>query len=190
MEEDAVLEASITFTLRLCISFVSMAVALHPNGAPAKSLGHWSPRRRCRKLLKGLRPVCVQSQQRSGVAAARTACRPVQSRRDTRKPSALHLVTTVSPSVDFFEAAINSLVGGSAVICFALAFVPLLTYEEGKSVDLMALTISRPDGRGVREEDDLETIKWSVASIVSFFPYLNWTVSDDAVCCSNCQLVG
>jgi len=68
----------------------------------------------------------------------------------------------VSPSQDFFEAAINSLVGGSAMICFALAFVPLLAYEDGNQEQV--------------EIDEMETVKWSVTSVVSCFPYLNWTV--------------
>jgi len=49
------------------------------------------------------------------------------------------------------------------MICFALAFVPLLTYEEGIQ--------PRAD-----PDDEMEVVKWSVASVVSCFPYLNWTV--------------
>ena len=49
-------------------------------------------------------------------------------------PSALGFISTLSPTRDVFDAAIHSLVGGSAMICFALAFVPLFTYdEEGKT---------------------------------------------------------
>ena len=44
--------------------------------------------------------------------------------------SALGFISTLSPTRDVFDAAIHSLVGGSAMICFALAFVPLFTYDE------------------------------------------------------------
>jgi len=50
---------------------------------------------------------------------------------ETQLKSFLGMVMYASPSQDFFEAAIHSLVVGSGMICFALAFVPLLTYREG-----------------------------------------------------------
>lgn len=98
---------------------------------------------------------------------------------NTKTQSLLGFVSYVSPSQDFFEAAINSLVGGSAMICFALAFVPLLTYEARKRrcCTLSVLKcVCLSESEELMEPDDLETVKWSVASVISCFPYLNWTV--------------
>eukprot|EP00210_Caulerpa_lentillifera_P007682 g7333.t1 len=57
--------------------------------------------------------------------------------------------------------AMDGIVGSCACLCFAFAFVPILSPATNERVQ--------------KPTDELDDIKWSVATIVSFLPYFNWT---------------
>eukprot|EP00210_Caulerpa_lentillifera_P006544 g6249.t1 len=80
----------------------------------------------------------------------------------------LAMLSFVSPSVDVFNVAMNSFVGGCACLCFALAFVPLLTFDESNESQT--------------QEDDLEdaTKSPSFTNVRSFQSCLNLTVEREA----------
>lgn len=74
----------------------------------------------------------------------------------------LSYVGYLSPSCEAFNMALNSLVGGCACLCFALAFVPLFTFDESEEFQ--------------NQRDDSDAIKDSLNSALSLLPCTNRTV--------------
>lgn len=65
----------------------------------------------------------------------------------------------LSPSSEVFNVALNSFVGGCACLCFALAFVPLFTFESEEF-----------------QGEDSDATKDSLNSVLSQLPCINRTV--------------
>lgn len=91
------------------------------------------------------------------------------SRRDLRtrrRAVGLELfIGYVSPAREVFSMSLDTFLGGFAALSLAFGILPLLS----------------PNAKTVKKEtDELDDIKWSVATVVSFLPYFNWTVSDSS----------
>lgn len=71
----------------------------------------------------------------------------------------------ITPTREVFSMSLDTFIGGFAALSLAVGVLPLLN----------------PNAKAVKKEtDELDDIKWSVATVVSFLPYFNWTVSDSS----------